>query len=108
MSEFSELDPVLLELQRLGTPPTRETYLALAYPDADPSRPLPAEQESELPREFQLSPAQESDFRPDSSPPDDSPGSEGFYPDEVRSRLKAKRQDLTSEEIDSLLSGVGF
>lgn len=46
-------DPIVNTLKRLGRPLTRDSYLALAYPDREDLE-LGAEEESMLPEELQL------------------------------------------------------
>lgn len=47
------VDPVLQEMNRLGLPQDRETYLALNYL-GNPPEELDAEEEADLPEQFQL------------------------------------------------------
>jgi hypothetical protein len=52
------MDANLDMMKRHGIPETRENYLALAYVGEPPDE-LSAEQELELPRQFQLDPPEE-------------------------------------------------
>ena len=49
----SGTDPIVEYLKEKGSPLTRETYLALAYPDKEDLE-LGAEEESMLPEEIQI------------------------------------------------------
>lgn len=48
------MDFVVEYLKKIGQQLTRKNYLALDRPGVDPSKPLPAELEAELPAEIQL------------------------------------------------------
>ena len=49
-------DPIIVELKRFGWAITRENYLAIDDPEADPEEMLHAEHEASLPRALQLHP----------------------------------------------------
>jgi hypothetical protein len=49
-------DPILQILKTRGTPVTRESYLALSDPEADPAEFQGAEIESGMPEQIRLSP----------------------------------------------------
>ena len=50
------MDFVLEYMKKHDIPLTRENYLAIDRPGVDPSKPLPAELEAEMPDEIQFRP----------------------------------------------------
>ena len=52
------MDAILATMKHRGIPETRENYLALAYL-GNPPKELSAEQEAELPEQFQIEPPED-------------------------------------------------
>ena len=107
----SGLDPIMEEMERRGLEMTRENYLALDNPEAEPSE--IQENEADLPVQFQLNPASE-DHSSTKAPPTESddtkPSSESetIYERETLDGLQDQRPDLTREELKAEVDGYGF